>query len=224
MRKLYHGSKSIIKQPKYGYGKLYNDYGLGFYCTESVEMANEWAVTFNKDGFTNYYEIDDSDLEILYLNDEKYTILHWLSILLQNREFDILSPLASEAKKYIINHFNVDYKNYDIIIGYRADDSYFSFAQDFINGTISLRQLKNAMYLGELGEQYVLISEKAFSKIHYVKSMRVSNKEWYAKKMLRDKNARRAYFDIERNKRQKDDLYMLHIIDEEMTGNDPRLR
>lgn len=224
MRKLYHGSKSIIKQPKYGYGKLYNDYGLGFYCTESVEMANEWAVTFNKDGFTNYYEIDDSDLEILYLNDEKYTILHWLSILLQNREFDILSPLASEAKKYIINHFNVDYKNYDIIIGYRADDSYFSFAQDFINGTISLRQLKNAMYLGELGEQYVLISEKAFSKIHYVKSMRVSNKEWYAKKMLRDKNARRPYFDIERNKRQKDDLYMLHIIDEEMTGNDPRLR
>lgn len=224
MRKLYHGSKSIIKQPKYGYGKLYNDYGLGFYCTESVEMANEWAVTLNKDGFTNYYEIDDSDLEILYLNDEKYTILHWLSILLQNREFDILSPLASEAKKYIINHFNVDYKNYDIIIGYRADDSYFSFAQDFINGTISLRQLKNAMYLGELGEQYVLISEKAFSKIHYVKSMRVSNKEWYAKKMHRDKSARRAYFDIERNKRQKGDLYMLHIIDEEMTGNDPRLR
>ena len=33
MRKLYHGSSHIVDQPKYGYGKPYNDYGLGFYCT-----------------------------------------------------------------------------------------------------------------------------------------------------------------------------------------------
>ena len=42
--RIYHGSKDIIKIPLYGYGKKYNDYGLGFYCTENIELAKEWAV------------------------------------------------------------------------------------------------------------------------------------------------------------------------------------
>ena len=43
IRKLYHGSSDIIEKPVYGYGKPYNDYGLGFYCTDSLEMAKEWG-------------------------------------------------------------------------------------------------------------------------------------------------------------------------------------
>ena len=42
--------------------------------------------------------------------------------------------------------------------------------------------------------------------------------------MLRDKTARREYFNIERNKRQRGDLYITQIIDEEMMPNDSRLR
>lgn len=224
MVKLYHGSKYIIQEPKYGYGNVYNDYGLGFYCTQQKEMANEWAVTLNCDGFCNCYEIDDSDLKILYLDDNQYSILHWLTILLQNRTFDISSPLAIEAKEYLLTYFNVNYEDYDIIVGYRADDSYFSFAQDFINGTISLRQLQNAMHLGNLGKQYVLKSKKAFSKIKFIESFTVSNRKWYDKKMQRDKQARRQYFDVERHKRKKGDLFIMQIIDEEMMPNDPRLR
>ena len=41
--------------------------------------------------------------------------------------------------------FKVDYKDYDIIIGYRADDSYFSYAGDFVNGTLSFSDLSEAM-------------------------------------------------------------------------------
>ena len=44
LKKLYHGSSRIIEKPVFGYGKPYNDYGLGFYCTESLEMAKEWGV------------------------------------------------------------------------------------------------------------------------------------------------------------------------------------
>ena len=39
--KLYHGSKYIIDKPTFGKGKPYNDYGLGFYCTENIDMAKE---------------------------------------------------------------------------------------------------------------------------------------------------------------------------------------
>ena len=84
---------------------------------------------------------------------------------LSNREFDTPAGLALEAKEFLKKNFMLDYKEYDIIKGYRADDSYFSFAQDFINGTISYRQLNNAMYLGKLGIQYVLKSKEAFNRI-----------------------------------------------------------
>ncbi|MGN0377019.1 MAG: DUF3990 domain-containing protein [Suilimivivens sp.] len=224
VKKLYHGSSEIIEKPIFGYGKAYNDYGLGFYCTDSLEMAKEWGADNERDGYANCYELDCTNLQILDLNDEQFCILHWLTILLLNREFDMPSGLALEAKEYLIDKFAVDYKCYDAIIGYRADDSYFSFAQDFINGTISYRQLNNAMHLGKLGQQFVLKSKTAFERIQFIGSEIAESREWYAKKILRDKSARREYFDIERNKRQKGDLYITQILDEEMTPDDPRLR
>lgn len=224
IKNIYHGSENIIEQPKYRYGKKYNDYGLGFYCTEDINMAKEWGVSFHKNGYANCYELNCDGLQILDLNDKSYCILHWLTILLQNREFDIPSALALEAKEYLIKNFSINYKEFDAIIGYRADDSYFSFAQDFINGTISYRQLGNAMHLGKLGQQFVLKSKKAFNQIHYIGYELAENKEWYTKKMLRDKNARREYFDVERNKRQRGDLYIMQIIDEEIKADDSRLR
>lgn len=224
MKIIYHGSKDIIEKPKFSKGKPYNDYGLGFYCTENLALAKEWAVDIGRDGYANIYEIDDSRLSVLNLNDEQYTILHWLAILLENRHFDSPSSLSHEAKEYILNNFSVDYKSYDVIIGYRADDSYFSFAQDFLNGTISYRQLNNAMHLGNLGQQFVLKSKKAFDLISFIGYENASFNEWYSRKENRDKAARRDYFDTEKNKRLRGDIYITQIIDEEMNGNDARLR
>ena len=80
LRKLYHGSRDIIQQPVFGYGKKYNDYGLGFYCTENINMAKEWAATANQNGYANCYELDSTDLKVLDLNAEQFCILHWLTI------------------------------------------------------------------------------------------------------------------------------------------------
>lgn len=223
-RTLYHGSSEKIIKPIFGYGKSYNDYGLGFYCTDEPQMAKEWAVAKDRDGYANSYLLDCEGLNILDLNSSEYCILHWLAVLLKNREFDIPSGLALEAKEYLLANFSVDYENADAIIGYRADDSYFSFAQDFINGTISYRQLSNAMRLGKLGMQFVLKSRRAFDRIEYVGSEIALSDEWYAKKMLRDKSARREYFDIERNRRIRGDLFIIQIMDEEMKADDSRLR
>ena len=224
IKRIYHGSKYLVEAPKFGVGKKYNDYGLGFYCTEEITLAKEWASGDDYDGYANCYDMDFEGLNILYLNQEKYCILHWLAILLENRTFDTSSSLAVEAKEYILEHFKINYEEYDVIIGYRADDSYFSFAQDFLNGTISYRQLKRAMHLGKLGEQIVLKSEKAFEHIRYVGNEVAESDEWYSKRMLRDKIARREYFDTERFGRKKGDLYITHILDEEMTADDERLR
>ena len=64
---IYHGSISIIDNPVFGKGKAHNDYGLGFYCTESLDLAKEWAVTEDTDGYANKYILDTKDLKILDL-------------------------------------------------------------------------------------------------------------------------------------------------------------
>ena len=158
------------------------------------------------------------------MNSDEHTILHWLAVLLENRVFDIGSALAKEAKEYLLKNFALPYKEFDIITGYRADDSYFSFAQDFINGTISVRQLGNAMKLGNLGTQFVLKSRKAFDAVHFKGYEIAESSEWFSKKELRDKTVRRQYFDAERNKRQRGDLYITQILDEEIKADDSRLR
>lgn len=224
MRRIYHGSKDIIQKPMFGVGKKYNDYGMGFYCTENMELAKEWGVDRGRNGYANIYEFDCGELTILDLNKEEYGILHWLAVLLENREFDASSPLAAEAREYIRNHFLINYQDFDIMIGYRADDSYFSFAQDFINGTISYRQLNHAMHLGNLGQQFVVKSEKAFDRIRFTGYEIADSREWFRKKEQRDKSVRREYFDVERNRRQRGDIYITQIMDEEMGPDDSRLR
>lgn len=224
IKKIYHGSDHIIEQPIYGDGKSYNDYGFGFYCTESIDMAKEWGVSREKSGYANKYKLDCEGLKLINLNGEEYCILHWLSVLLQNREFDMPGGLALEAREYLIQNFSVDYTVCDIMIGYRADDSYFSFAQDFINGTISYRQLTNAMYLGNLGQQFVLKSKTAFERVCFLGYEIAESSEWYSRKKQRDASARREYFDVERNRRQPGDIYIVQLLDEEVKPNDPRLR
>lgn len=221
---IYHGSTDIIEKPVYGKGKRYNDYGLGFYCTEHSELAKEWAVSAEQDGYINHYKIEDATLHILNLTNTEYGVLHWLNILLQNRKFDMPSPLAKEGEKYISQNFTIPYENYDIIIGYRADDSYFSFAQDFLNGTISYRQLNHALHLGNLGEQVVLKSRKAFDILIFCGYEKADKNIWYPRKERRDRTARREYYDMDKNHYQKGDIYITSIIDQEMKTDDIRLR
>ena len=83
---IYHGSDHIIEKPKFGYGKPYNDYGIGFYCTQNPNMAKEWGVGIDHNGYANRYEIECDGLTILDLNAPGYTMLQWLTILLENRD------------------------------------------------------------------------------------------------------------------------------------------
>ena len=221
--KIYHGSLGIIKKPIYGYGNPYNDYGIGFYCTESKELAKEWAVANELDGYANCYELDLSDLKVLNLNDKPFTVLHWLSLLVQNRQFKDKSYLVRDAKQYLIKKFSIDYSSYDVIIGYRADDSYFAFAKDFLQGTISCRQLSIALKLGNLGEQIVLKSKKAFDTIRFIEAEQAFANEWYERKIKRENAARSEYFSSTKMEREKGDLYISQIIDEDMEADDERL-
>ena len=65
---LYHGSEQLVEEPTFGKGKKNNDFGLGFYCTKSEDLAKEWAVSSLRNGFANRYTLDTEYLNILNLN------------------------------------------------------------------------------------------------------------------------------------------------------------
>lgn len=220
---LYHGSNEKIEKPLLGKGKVYNDYGQGFYCTEHIELAKEWSCNEGVDGFSNKYELDTTDLRILNLSSEEYTILHWLALLMENRRFRMATPVMRRGAEWLKEHFLVDVSKYDLIVGYRADDSCFSFARAFISNEISLSQLNYAMRLGKLGEQYVLKTEKAFHQIEFKSAELADNTIYYARRKMRDDEARNAFF-AELEKEDVNGIYMRDIIREEMKSDDVRLR
>ena len=220
---LYHGSPGIIEQPVFGKGKTYNDYGRGFYCTEHIELAKEWACTEGTDGYANQYELDTSGLSILNLSSDDYTILNWLAILMLNRKGRLSTPVAKQGREYLIQNFLPDFQSYDAIIGCRADDSYFSFARALIANAISLKQLGGAMRPGKLGEQFALKSPKAFEVIRFIGYTVADNTIYYAKRKARDDEARAAYM-RELEKDDLDGIFMRDIIREEFRADVPRLR
>lgn len=219
---IYHGSPNIVT-PVFGEGKAYNDYGLGFYCTENLELAKEWACSQDSDGYANQYILNIESLNVLYLNGPQYNILNWLAVLLENRIFSIAEGLPREAKKYIMETFLPDYKSYDIIIGYRADDSYFSYARDFISNTLSLGDLKQAMMLGKLGEQVVLKSERAFEALTKGEIIPADRSEYYARYCERDRMARENYKEISSRAFSQDEIYVIDLIRGGIKNGDPRL-
>ena len=220
-RKLYHGSVRIVGQPVFGKGRSDNDFGQGFYLTEDRELAAEWAAQDIKGGFVNEYELDDSGFVILDLTDEGHHVLEWITILLMNRDLRIGSPVEERGKEYMLSHFPVDAEAADAVIGYRADDSFFSYARAFLSNTITVQQLAAALKLGNLGKQYVLKSRKAFEKIRWGGYRPADGSFYYPKRMQRDGQAREAYRKLLAG--EDNGLFIMDLIREEVTRDDPRL-
>ena len=161
----------------------------------------------------------------MHLTKGEFNILNWLAVLLAHRKFDITSPIGNNAREFVLNRFMPETANVDVMIGYRADDSYFSFAEDFVNNTISLKDLNNAMRLGTLGEQVVLLSERSFERIEFIGCEIADYREYYFKRANRDQSARAAYANQRKAPhRILDDIFVLDIIREDMGNDDPRLQ
>ena len=203
MRTIYHGSVKIIEQPQYGAGRKDNDYGLGFYCTEDMELAKEWAASDERGGFVNCYEVEEDGMCFLNLQQipeesgsysaQERMILQWMALLVDNRAIRLGSPVERRGKEYLVSRFLPDISKYDCLIGYRADDSYFSYARAFLSNTLTIGQLSAAMRLGNLGLQYVIRSPRMFDRIRFLEAVPVDGGVYFPKRMQRDQSARKEF-------------------------------
>ena len=191
-RVLYHGSEFIIKEPEYLKGNVHNDYGIGFYCTTNKELAKEWAAKTTGKGYINKYSLRDDRLKILDLTKPPFNnVLYWVSLLMHNRELSSnLRNNYPREIKYLEEKYLLNVSEYDVVIGYRADDSYFHFPEAFVKSEITLESLNSIFKAGDLGKQYVLISKKAFKLIKFIDFQEVfenSKEDYYKRKSGADK-------------------------------------
>ena len=150
-----------------------------------------------------------------------YTILNWIAVLVEHRMFSIKTPVARRAKKYLIDNFSVNVNAFDLIIGYRADDSYFDYAESFLNNGISVEQLTCAMRLGKLGEQIVIKSKFAFSNVKYEGFDVAGKDQYYVLRKARDDEANQLYSEM--LEEENDGLYIQDIIKGGIKNDDPRI-
>lgn len=165
---LYHGTPDKTVTPIFGGGEDKHDYGRGFYLTESINLAKEWAVCRPDEinGWVHKYELDCSELKILDF--QELNVLTWLAELMKHRD-------AADSKRYrmlaakFIAKYGIDTSEYDVIKGWRADASYFYIAREFVRDNIDIDILEELLSLGGLGIQYCIKSEFAYSKLKEIK-------------------------------------------------------
>ncbi len=194
---LYHGTPNKIVTPMYGQGDDKHDYGRGFYLTDDIELAKEWAVCrpVETNGWVHKYELDCDELKILDFKD--YDVLAWLAELMKHRD-------AADSKRYrmlagkFIMKYGIDTSEYDVIKGWRANASYFYIAKEFVRDNIDIDILEELLSLGGLGIQYCIKSELAYSKLHEIQDglMSVEYSEFNDKYNKRDVIARKNMRDL----------------------------
>ena len=193
---LYHGTPNEVVNPVYGGGQDKHDYGRGFYLTEDIELAKEWAVCRpnQQNGWVHKYELDCTDLKMFDFQEKN--VLSWLAELMKHRD-------AADTKRYrmlaakFIEKYGIDVNSYDVIKGWRADASYFYIAKEFVRDNIDIEILEELLSLGGLGIQYCLKSELAFSKLREIDEiLPVDYTEFNDKYNKRDIEARNKMRDL----------------------------
>lgn len=204
---LYHGTSDRIVKPQFGLGNERHDYGKGFYLTDNINLAKEWAVCKpeSKEGYVHMFELDLTDLQLFDFT--QHNVLIWLAELMKHRE-------ASDSKRYrilsekFIQKYGLDLISYDVLCGWRANASYFYIAKEFVRDNIDIAILDELLLLGGLGIQYCIKSEFAFSKLtEYESEMTIVDyKEFNLKYNQRDVLARKKMkelIDSDKNKVEK---------------------
>ena len=163
----------MIEHPIKGGSDPFNDYGPSFYLTTELDNAKSWACKNNSIGVVNQYSVDNKkyhELKVLDLtNKDMYTVLNWLAVLMHFRKIDSSVIRRNKPALDWLEKYYIDVNDYDVIKGFRADDSYFRFPLAFISGELSYDDLEEIFKLGNLGIQYAFMSQAAIDLLTFQK-------------------------------------------------------
>ena len=160
---LFHGSTTEKLIPVLDHGNFHHDFGQGFYLTDNLELAREWAVSYNEDtGYVHGYILDKSKLNILDFRD--YNILHWIAEIVSHRNPGTMSRYCKRLIEFL-DQYKLDTSDVDVLIGYRADASHFNIIKAFVQNQLDYTLLIPSIIKCESGTQICLKTNKAFDNL-----------------------------------------------------------
>ena len=221
---LYHGSEKIIRRPDLGEHGPHSEFGPGFYCTQEKDLAKEWACRRGNDGYANSFRLDPEGLTVLDLTADGLGLLRWLALVSGRRCFCVQRQ-ATEDGLELLRQFSVDLSDYDVIVGWRADNACFALAQEFLDNAISLEQLRAALALDPGSVQLLLRSRRALDHLDFVGYEDANAERFDPMRRCRDELLLRR-FQALREKKAPDarDLFLTEILEGGVTEDDPRLQ
>ena len=196
--RLYHGTQAAVVEPEFGLGQERHDFGKGFYLTDDEELAKEWAVyrPKSKDGWIHAFDLDTEGLRTLDFREK--SVFAWVAELMKHRDADESVAYRRRAPQFIEKFGVQDAGDYDAMVGWRANASYFYIVKAFVRGEVDADCLADLLKLGGFGIQYVIKTEKAYSQLHEVTgfSRQVSYETYHDSYEQRDSEARRKMYEL----------------------------
>lgn len=164
---LYHGSKSGLHGAIAPISRKRCDFGKGFYM--GTDRKQPLTLICNYPNAKLYtVSVDLSGLKILDVE----VGLDWALLIAYNR------GKMEEVKHSAIYKYFADLsKEYDIIIGYIANDRMFVVLDRFFNGEITDLALINSLSALKLGKQYVALTKRACEKIKILDEQELTETE-----------------------------------------------
>ena len=151
MMKLYHSSKTEIREPDIYRGRKNADFGQGFYLTPDKEFTYRWA---RRDSVVNEYELDESGL-VIHTFDRS---VDWFNYIFYNRR----------AKDSITA---------DVIIGPIANDTIFDTFGIISSGYLNPKEAMKLLMIGPEYTQVAIKSEKAAAQLKWIRSEKITGLE-----------------------------------------------
>lgn len=165
---LYHGSKSGIRGTIAPISRNHCDFGKGFYMGTNYTQLLTLICNYPKAKLYTL-RVNLTNLKILNIDIN----LDWALLIAYNR-----GKMEAVKDSKLYKRFKNLSKNYDMIIGYIANDRMFVVLDRFFNGEITDLALINSLSALKLGKQYVALTQKACSQIKIVEEKEFSKEYW----------------------------------------------
>lgn len=164
---LFHGSKHGIENINYNGSRNNCDFGNGFYLGESFSSTANF-ICENDNSCVYSFILDNTNLNIVKFS----CSLEWMLAICYFRGY-LNEYKESKIIKDIINKIN----NADLIIAPIADNKMFYIMTLFANGDISDNVAIHSLSAANLGNQYIIKSEKALNYLKPIEKYYISNNE-----------------------------------------------
>ncbi len=112
---LYHGSNTVVREPKIRIGQFTKDFYWGFYCTLIKKQAEKWAMRNRKSKVVNIYTLSN----------------------IKGLRYKQFKEMNDEWLDFIVKCRNGESHDYEIVEGPMADDTIYNYINDYMDGIIS---------------------------------------------------------------------------------------